>query len=284
VSDLLRLVMSHRARVGAIADLLVVILIGFAGARLVIHATRPTEPLPKPLPMLQPGSVLSVPGIVFSSVRQTVVLFALHQCFASQESVGFYKKLTQRLGMMPDFAFIVLSPDSPDVMRAWLAANGLGAELVAQVRDPSAVGLHLSPTLLVVNGAGIVDTVLAARLSPADENTMLARLVKGPTHDVVGNVPDEIDEGQLVSLQQAGPVQLVDATERAAYLRSHRKGSVNIPLPELPVRARIELLAGRRLILDCPPEIALSCPAAGTFLRKIGFGHVSLLYRELDAR
>ena len=234
--------------------------------------------------MLQPGSYFSVPGTPAVHGATTVVLVTLKDCFATAESVGFYKKLTERTAAMPGVTFIVLSPDSTDAMRSWLNANELHVEKVAQIADPAAVGILLSPTLLVLNQVGIADTVFAGRLSPGEEAAILGRLTGGPTRGSIGNVPGEIEEAALQGLQKRGGVEVVDVSERTQYLRSSRSGSLNIPLVELPVRARIELSIGRQLVLECPPKVASSCPAAGTFLRQQGFEQVSLLYSGFEAR
>ena len=279
------IVRSRKARAWAVADFLLVALVALAGVRLAMHVALPSDPPRRPPPMLQPGAVFSLPDSVLPRrTTTTVVLFALKDCFATEESVEFYKRLTQRIVAAPDLDLIVLTPDSSDAMRSWLNTKELGVENISQILDPSAVGLLLSPTLLVLNHAGLADTVLAGRLLPSEESAFLARLAGPEAQEPIGNVPDEIDDRELAELEREGSVQVLDAAERGSYLRSHRSGWVNIPLAEIPTRAKTELTTERRLVLECPPKIAPSCPAAGTFLRRSGFKRVSLLYTDFESR
>lgn len=257
---------SQDARTSAIIDLLIVALVGVAGVRLALQGALLQDPPRRPPSLIQPGSFFSVPDTLGPHASTTVVLFAVKDCFATLESVAFYKTLARRIAALPGVTFFVLSPDPTDSTRSWLKANEVQVQGVAQIPDPAAVGLLLSPTVLVLNG-GIADTVLAGRLLPSEEAAILARVTRHEPQEPIGNVPNEIDERDLGGLLREDEVQVVDVSERTPYLKSHRSGSLNIPLVELPVRARIELNVRRHLILERPPPVAPLCPAAGTFLR-----------------
>lgn len=86
----------------------------------------------------------------------------------------------------------------------------------------------------------------------------------------------QIGEEDLKRLSSAVPVVL-DVRDRASFRRSHRNGAINIPMPELPVRAPIELRTEGYVIIDCTRHILASCRNAAGVLQDTGFGWVALL-------
>jgi TonB family protein len=93
-----------------------------------------------------------------------------------------------------------------------------------------------------------------------------------------------IDEAELGRLRGTIAPVVLDVRSRAAHLRSHRDGAVNIPVRELQTRSGAELPRSRLIVIDCFAEqqyLGL-CGMAVHVLTSHGFSEVAVLNRRAD--
>lgn len=268
-------------RLWLVLDIVLVGSVCVTGAQLYRKLARPAAQLGKPAPLLQPGDRFSVPGITWSNVLPTVIVFGYGGCQDAEDSIPLYKKLSQQRKSQSPFYFVLISIDTANESREWLRKAGIEVDLVAHVTNPPASGLYLSPTLVVVGPNGLVHMVFATRLLPIEEEALWTDLSGAPVAGPLSNMPDEVNEQEFAAM--ADEAFLIDGRAPESFQLSHRAGAVNIPFGQLEARLE-ELPPSKRLVVDCPAAIATSCPAAGTILRRRGFSEVSLLFSGLNPK
>ena len=90
----------------------------------------------------------------------------------------------------------------------------------------------------------------------------------------------EITLAELQRLSGADRPTILDIGDRAAFKRGHRDGAVNIPVDELPVRARIEMRGSKFVVVDCTQEEQWRCKVAAHLLKEAGVSRFALLQRH----
>lgn len=258
-------------RLGTGIEYLLVLAIAVMAVRLVVgHATRTRGTVIAAAPMFQVGSRLSVPNVLLDG-KEMVVLIARHNCVPCQEGAAFYKTLADTVEAQEDVDFVVVSPELRELTREWLDTIGVTPDHIVQVED-----LYPTPTLLVVDSRGTIDTVMATTLEVTEEQALLAR-VSGKRKGLITNLPDVIREDGLLALAQKGELVILDGRGAVSFKKSHRAGAVNIPFRQVPSRLA-ELGSAEHVVLDCRDEVVGSCPGMGVYLRRLGFRRVSVLF------
>lgn len=138
---------------------------GRAAAAEVPAAAAPRGPVT--------GSPISVPGVTWGGREQTLVLVLSTTCRFCTNSAPFYHRLvreSQRTGKTRLVA--VLPQATPDATRY---LNDLGVAISEIVQAPLAtLGARGTPTLILVDGAGVVKHTWAGQLPPQRESEVLA--------------------------------------------------------------------------------------------------------------
>lgn len=229
---------------------------------------------------VQPGGSLQLPDVRWEKAARTVVIFISTTCPACLESASFYRAMSAVTKAASGLRFLVLSSESKDVVDAWLARNEIHPhESVSMREDPLIAGLFLTPTLLIVDDAGIIRDVVIGKLGPNQEQHLWARLERPSETDRLDDsfASSEIGRDELNRLIASQATTLLDVREREAYeLDPGEPTAINIPVNELPVRARIELSGSAPLVIDCSAGSIAVCRAAGMVLRDLGFSRVFL--------
>lgn len=83
---------------------------------------------------------------------------------------------------------------------------------------------------------------------------------------VAGTEVQQISEDDLRRLPQDS-VTVVDVRDRKSFGLASRSGSVNIPIDELPARARSELTSARTIVIDCSENTIGECRMAATIIQ-----------------
>jgi len=258
-----------------VVDVLIVLGLLALGWRLLPHGRRPkaTEPMAPPV---RPSSALAAPSVSWAEATLNVVLVVRTTCPASQQSLDFYRQLSQRVRSQAGARLVVLAAEPIDVVRSWLDARGVDVAQIALLRDLAAVGFTVTPTILFVDSAGVVTDVMLRKLSPLQEQSIYRRLASPSASDRLDNTDyvDEIPEASIAQLLASGPATLLDPRDREAYARQHRAGAVNIPSDEIAVRARIELPDSTPVVIDCSGVSVGQCRSSGQAMRRLGFSRV----------
>jgi rhodanese-related sulfurtransferase len=259
-----------------VIDVVIVLCLAGTGWRLL--ASRPPSATSASPSVLRPGAKLVIDGIDWNRAAVNVLLFVSTSCDACVKSVGFYGRLTAAAAQSPGVRVIVASQEADANVREWLSANHVVASAVVRVAQAARVGFIVTPTVLLVDSAGVVKSRLASRLLPEEQALLVAAVKTGAAGASVDNMPELVQVDVASRLAVAQQASLVDVEERGPFNRKHLDGELNIPLAELAERASHELSVGRLVIVDCGTDSDV-CVAAAETLRTAGFARIMIVAR-----
>ncbi|HVS83962.1 MAG TPA: hypothetical protein VHE60_19685 [Pyrinomonadaceae bacterium] len=104
--------------------------------------------------------------------KQTLLLAVSSTCHFCSESAPFYKKLAQNKG---DTRLVAVLPQPVEEGRKYLATLGVSVDEVRQ-SSLDQIGVHGTPSLLLVDASGVVKNFWVGRLPPDQEATVLDAL------------------------------------------------------------------------------------------------------------
>ncbi len=107
--------------------------------------------------------------------KQTLILAISSSCHFCTESAPFYKKLFQNKG---DTHLVALLPQPVEEGRKYLESLGVSVDEVKQL-SLDQIGVHGTPSLLLVDASGVVKNFWVGRLPPDQERAVLDVLWKG---------------------------------------------------------------------------------------------------------
>ena len=118
------------------------------------------------------GGRLRVPGLVNSqSDRSTlVVILRTTACRACQASLSFWRELVgQRLRV----SVVLVGPDRQPELESFARQGGLQADAIIAM-SPTMLRVRMMPTLVLLNGDGVVMKLWHGELSAAQRSELLA--------------------------------------------------------------------------------------------------------------
>lgn len=121
------------------------------------------------------GAKLSLPDVDWSKNNKNLLLVLSDSCKYCTESAPFYQHLVQERAQRETFRLTAVFPQPVSVGRKYL--NGLGVA-IDDIRElsPGAIRIRGTPTLLLVNNAGVVTDEWLGKLPPETEAEVLSRL------------------------------------------------------------------------------------------------------------
>ena len=153
-----------------IAIILVAIALVVVLAKRFIFTSPPPD-----TPQSNVGAKLSLPGVDWSQNNKNVVLVLSDTCKYCTESAPFYQRLVQERAQRQSFRLTAGFPQSVGEGRKYL--NGLGVAIDDVVElSPTAIRIRGTPTILLVNNAGVVTEEWLGKLPPEKETEVLSRL------------------------------------------------------------------------------------------------------------
>jgi thiol-disulfide isomerase/thioredoxin len=114
-----------------------------------------------------------VQGVNWAESRRTVVLVLSTQCHFCSDSAPFYRRLAQ--AARNKVKVVALLPQTAAQARQYLRGEGVAVDEVRQVSLES-LGVRGTPTLLLVDGAGVVQEQWVGRLQSNQEAQVLSAL------------------------------------------------------------------------------------------------------------
>ena len=121
------------------------------------------------------GAKVSLPGVDWSNNNQTLLLVLQKGCHFCTESAPFYQRLVRETAGSGSIHLIAVLPQSFDESRKYLDELGVAIGEVKQAQLDS-VGVHGTPTLILVNNQGVVINSWVGQLSADGEAEVLRRL------------------------------------------------------------------------------------------------------------
>ena len=121
------------------------------------------------------GAKLSLPGVDWSKNNKNLLLVLSDSCKYCTESAPFYQQLVQERAQRQTFRLTAVFMQPASEGRKYL--NGLGVAIDDVVElSPRAIRIRGTPTLLLVNSAGVVTDEWLGKLPPEKEAEVLSRL------------------------------------------------------------------------------------------------------------
>jgi hypothetical protein len=128
--------------------------------------------------------------------------------------------------------------------------------------DFSSLGIRATPAILLLdrNGKvlmqwhGFVSSQEESQVQTELRDSMNAATFAMPTktsENLRANLPFDVVEGATVKAMQriGAPILVLDVRERSDFARNHWLGSVNIPVSELEIRARHEIMTNSEVFI-----------------------------------
>lgn len=121
------------------------------------------------------GTKISQLDIDWSKSDKNLLLMLSNTCRYCTESAPFYKRLVQERTHRDTFRLTAVLPQPVSEGRSYLNGLGVDIEEIKQL-SPGAIRIRGTPTLLLVNSAGVVTQEWLGILPPETENEVLSRL------------------------------------------------------------------------------------------------------------
>ena len=117
-----------------------------------------------------------LPGVDFRKNGRTLLLAISTTCHFCMESEPFYRKLRDEAGK--GLKTVAVLPQPTTESEQYLNGEGVHVDQVRQA-ELSSLGVQGTPTLLLVDGAGVVTKVWVGKLKPEQEQEVIATLKRG---------------------------------------------------------------------------------------------------------
>jgi len=121
------------------------------------------------------GHVLSLPGLDWSKSQKTLVLALQTGCHFCSESGPFYQQLLRERAEFGSTRFVAVLPQSVQTSTTYLKKLGVAVDEVRQ-GSLTEIGVRGTPTLLIVNGSGVVSDAWYGRLQRLAEDEVVNQL------------------------------------------------------------------------------------------------------------
>lgn len=168
--------MKHFKKIELLANVAIIVVAALLGVVLVRNYLWPaTNGKATPPDMVTVGKKLNVPGVDWAANKRTLLLTLQTGCHFCTDSAPFYKELAKRQAERPDLKLVAILPSPVADSKAYLDSLGVSVQEVRQARL-EAVGVGGTPTLLLVDSAGVVTGVWRGQLDSAREAELLAQL------------------------------------------------------------------------------------------------------------
>jgi rhodanese-related sulfurtransferase len=237
-------------------------------------AWRESPPAGVPAIRLEVGSELQLPGVKWTA-GTSVVIAIQTSCPGCNSSVLFYRRLSDHLRVAGIPLFVVGREPAP-VVSAWLRVKAISPAEIALVPTLATIGVVVTPTMVVVDGAGVVTDIVSGKVTEEEEAQLYERLRGGVdrlSRLTYARLIHERDLGKILAL---GPVML-DIRERSVFASGHRAGAINIPHDEVAARGLVELSLIRPVLIDCREAKFMRCEIAGEALIRLGAESVAIV-------
>lgn len=118
-----------------------------------------------------------VRGVDFAAARITLVMVLREDCHFCQESLPFYRQLSEARSRTPnpDLRVVVASTDSPTALSTYLESKEVRVDQVATV-EQGGLKVPGTPSLLLVDRAGKVTRIWRGRLAERQQKEVLQSL------------------------------------------------------------------------------------------------------------
>lgn len=124
-------------------------------------------------PHVAAGTKVSLPGVRFDG-RPTLVMALSTTCRFCKESAGFYRRLAEEASRQGGVRLVAVLPQPAGEARQYLDGLGVGVEAVESPLE--SVGASVTPTLILVDEAGVVRRSWVGKLPEREEEDVIGHL------------------------------------------------------------------------------------------------------------
>lgn len=163
-------------RIHQLTNLAIVVVVLMIGVVIAKNYLRSARPVPEVHDYrVAAGSRVSLPGIDWAANGQTLVLVLQQGCRHCTESAPFYRQLVKEATANNKVQLLAVLPQEVAEGKQYLSSLDLP---IAEVRQAKleALGVQGTPTLILVNGDGLVLESWAGRLPPEEEKAVMKRI------------------------------------------------------------------------------------------------------------
>jgi hypothetical protein len=127
------------------------------------------------IPGVAAGTKINLADVDWARNGHTLLLVLSTGCKFCSASAPFYQHLVSNAASMRGTKLIAVLPQNVQQSREYLNGLKVSIDDVKQA-SPASLGVRATPTLMLVNSAGIVTNSWVGQLSPEKEAKMLAQL------------------------------------------------------------------------------------------------------------
>jgi thioredoxin-related protein len=124
---------------------------------------------------IQKGQKVALENMDWAKNGQTMLLVLQNGCHFCTESAPFYKTLVQDAAKRSDIHLVAVLPQPTDEGKKYLSELGVSIDDVRQA-PLSVLAIEGTPTLILVNSAGLASEIWIGKLKPDKEAEVLSRL------------------------------------------------------------------------------------------------------------
>lgn len=254
-----------------------VIVLGYNGINLVLargtaQRVASVKRSVKELPVATIGSPLKIAGVQSEGAPLSIVLVTSPDCVHCRASESFHRSICQtaREHSIPMYVAV----PHPATATSYLDSAGLTD---CEIRRWEELPFRVpgTPTLILSDGRGVVRRMWVGRATSMEAEKEVLDFIRDPSGGFTNeDEPSQlggISVGQLDVLRQKKLAVLLDIRERKEFSQWHTSGAINIPLSELPARARFELDRNLLQVIDCTNLTRAQCAAAVGGVMNEGF-------------
>lgn len=152
---------------------LVIAALVLGGALVARHLAPGSQPADDERALV--GKRPALPGVDLARGGRTLLLVLSMDCPQCTRSTPFYSRLTREHLKEARTRSVAVLPQAVAEGRRYLSEHGVVADEVRQAA-PLSVGAPGTPTLMLLDGDGVVTDAWVGELSPERESEVLARL------------------------------------------------------------------------------------------------------------
>jgi hypothetical protein len=174
---------SIKGRIGLTADIAIIVLAILGGISL-IRGHLLNSPAAVKSPDIRvarnvppPGKKIELSGVDWAQNSRTLLFVLSTQCHFCSESAPFYQKIVDKASNYKDVKLVAVFPQGTNQGEEYLKKYGIG---IGQVYKGSmtSLGARGTPTLIMVDGNGIVKRSWVGLLSTQEEMDIMSWLEK----------------------------------------------------------------------------------------------------------
>lgn len=160
-----------------VAIIVVALLLGGVLVKRYLWPGGEAATAPNADPRIPAGTKATLPGVDWAGNGRTLLLVLSRDCRYCTESAPFYRSLARETEGRTDVRLIAVFPQEVAEGRKYLDGLGVTVHEIRQAA-PSSTGAGGTPTLILVNGGGVVESSWVGKLAAPEESEVL-KLLRG---------------------------------------------------------------------------------------------------------